>query len=69
MNTTEAKRLPLSAILAQLGYDAVARCLAENGHRPARGVLAALLELGAGGQALDDDVTVVVIRRMVEVSD
>ena len=50
-----------------LGYDAVVRCLAVNGGRPAAEILEALLDLGrgwSGGAASEDDVTLVVVRRV-----
>ncbi len=50
-----------------LGYEAVERCLATHGARPAAEILEALLELGrdwAGGEASADDVTIVVLRRV-----
>jgi sigma-B regulation protein RsbU (phosphoserine phosphatase) len=50
-----------------LGYDAIRRCVAEHGTHGPGGMVAALVGLGetwSGGTAQQDDITVVVVRRL-----
>jgi sigma-B regulation protein RsbU (phosphoserine phosphatase) len=50
-----------------LGYEAVRLCIAEHGGRPAAEILGALLALGeewAGRRDPDDDVTVIVLKKV-----